>query len=224
MWAPASSPGSTFRSTPESASRVIAFGRIRAYNQRVGKVTAALAVVATAFLVTSAAPAATRGVSSPAGTIYTVAFASNSLPANVDQLVAAAGGKIVVRLPEIGGLGVVSANPGFVKAMSASASVAAAASSARTSVPKNDTGAYGASAIAQEQAAAAGLRAHRHRGGHGGGGSGAGADPQAEPDDLGSEQWDKMRMNVSLTGSYAVNRGRPERRARNVSQALATKE
>ena len=43
--------------------------------------------------------------------MYTVAFANGSLPANVDQLVAAAGGTIVVRLPEIGGIGVTSVEP-----------------------------------------------------------------------------------------------------------------
>ena len=175
-----------------------------------GKAAAVIAVVVTALLVASAGSAATRDVGAPAGKMYTVAFASGSLPANVDQLVAAAGGKIVVRIPEIGGLGVTSSNPSFAATMSASASVAAAESSARTSVPPDDsTGAFGVSSTAQTHSAAAISRARRHRGGHGGG-SGAGADPQPEPDDLGSEQWDKMRMNVSLTGSYAVNRGRPE--------------
>src|SRR5258706_10930187 len=136
-----------------------------------GKAAAAVAVLLTALLVTSAGSAATRGIGAPAGTVYTVAFASNSLPANVDQLVAAAGGQIVVRLPQIGGLGVVSANPSFAATMSASASVAAAGASARTSVPPEP--AFGASAAAQAHAIAAFARAHRHRGG----GSGAGADP-----------------------------------------------
>ncbi len=173
--------------------------------------SAAIAVFATALFVTSAGSAGTRAVGAAAGKAYTVAFASKSLPANVDQLVAAAGGTIVVRLPEIGGIGVVSSNPAFASTMSASASVAAAEGSARTSVPPDDTKlSFGAAAVAAEHAAAASVRAHRRHGGHGNGGAGAGADPQPEPDDLGSEQWDKMRMNVSLTGSYAVNRGRPE--------------
>ena len=34
------------------------------------------------------------------------------------------------------------------------------------------------------------------------------ADPQPMPDPLGSQQWDKMRMNATLTGSYAVQQGR----------------
>src|SRR5438105_2707905 len=121
MSGPASSPGSTSRSTPASVNPTwaIASVRLRAYKTCVGRVSAAFAVVATALLLTSAASAATRDVGAPAGTVYTVAFASSSLPANVDQLVAAAGGKILVRLPEIGGLGVVSSNPGFAAAMSA---------------------------------------------------------------------------------------------------------
>ena len=146
----------------------------------------------------------------PAGKVYTVAFASGSLPANVDKLVAAAGGTIVVRLPEIGGLGVSSSNPSFASTMSASASVAAAGRSVKTSLPPSDsTASFGASSAAQLRAAAVNVRSHRHHGGRGGNAAGAGADPQAEPDDLGSEQWDKMRMNVSLTGSYAITQGRP---------------
>jgi subtilisin family serine protease len=176
------------------------------------KASAALVALAAAcLLLVSSASANPRAVGAPAGKVFTVAFASSALPANVDQLVAAAGGTIVVRLPEIGGLGVVSSNPSFAATMSASASVAAAESSARTSVPPDDSkGAFGVSSTAQSHSAAAVSRARRHHGGHGNGGSGAGADPQLEPDDLGSEQWDKMRMNVSLTGSYAVNQGRPD--------------
>src|SRR5206468_6926156 len=90
-------------------------------------------------------------------------------------------------------------------------SVAAAGRSVKTSLPPSDsTASFGASSAAQLRAAAVNVRSHRHRGGRGGNTAGAGADPQPEPDDLGSEQWDKMRMNVSLTGSYAVDQGRPD--------------
>jgi subtilisin family serine protease len=175
----------------------------------VGKAAAVLVVVATALLATSAGSAATRGVGAPGAKMYTVAFANGSLPANADQLVAKAGGTIVVRLPQIGGLGVLSSSSSFSATMSASATVAAAETSARTSVPKTESGTFGAASTARARGQA--FRSHfkHHHGGHGGG-AGAGADPQDEPDDLGSEQWDKMRMNVSLTGSYAVNRGRPQ--------------
>lgn len=128
--------------------------------------------------------------------MYTVAFSSSSLPANVDKLVADAGGTIVVRLPEIGGIGVVSSNPAFAARMDGIASVAASQPSVQSSLkPIEDQGLRG--------------------GKRGGRASGAGVDPQPEPDTLGGQQWDKMRMNVSLTGSYAVERGR-----RNVVVAL----
>jgi subtilisin family serine protease len=159
----------------------------------VGKVSAVLSAIAAALLVTSAGSAATLGAGSQPGVLYTVAFTSNSLPANVDQLVANAGGTIVVRLPQIGGIGVVSSSAGFQAAMSSIASVADASRSAATSLQRNvDTNVVAA-------------RGSRH-GGKGGNG-GVGVDPQPEPDPLGSQQWDKMRMNVSSTGSYAVSTG-----------------
>ena len=155
------------------------------------KASAALVVLATALLMASAGSAATPAAPVK-GATYTVAFNNGSLPANVDKLVADAGGTIVVRLPQIGGIGVVSSNPSFAAKMSASASVAAAQKSARTSLPPSST-----STVFNK-------RARR------GGGGSPGTDPQPMPDNLGSEQWDKMRMNVSLTGSYAINQGRPE--------------
>lgn len=161
------------------------------------RVPAAVAVLVTVLFLASVATASPRA-DGPSGTWYTVAFTSSTLPANVDKLVADAGGTIVVRLPEIGGLGVVSSSPAFVAKMGAVASVAAAAKSARTSLPpvENEVG-------NQNRQFGAAKR-------HGGKASGAGTDPQPMPDNLGAEQWDKMRMNVSLAGSYAVDRGRPE--------------
>jgi lantibiotic leader peptide-processing serine protease len=147
------------------------------------KASAALVVLATALLVTSAGSAATRGGSgASAGTLYTVVFNNSALPANADKLVADAGGTIVRRLPKLGGLGVVSTDAAFLTRMDASPLVEATQVSGKTSIkPLFD-------------AAPAG---------------GAGADPQAEPDPLGNEQWDKMRMNVSssATGSYGINQG-----------------
>jgi hypothetical protein len=127
--------------------------------------------------------------------MYTVAFSSNALPGNVDRLVADAGGTIVVRLPQIGGIGVVSSSPSFAAKMSSSASVAASQKSARTSLPP-----LASTKLSFSDA----LRRHK------GGGGIVGTDPQPMPDPFGSEQWDKMRMNVSSVGSYAINRGRPE--------------
>jgi hypothetical protein len=83
--------------------------------------------------------------------------------------------------------------------MSTVASVAAAARSVKTSVEPVDQ------ELEKVKTRQSG-ESHQH----GGRAAGVGADPQPEPDQLGSEQWDKMRMNVSSTGSYAVSRGRHE--------------
>jgi subtilisin family serine protease len=147
------------------------------------KASAALVVLATTLLVTSAGSAATRvDAGTSAGTLYTVVFNNSTLPANADKLVADAGGTIVRRLPKLGGIGVVASDAAFVARMDASPLVTATQASSRTSLkPISEAGTTPA--------------------------GGAGADPQAEPDPLGAEQWDKMRMNVSSTGSYARNRG-----------------
>ena len=158
-----------------------------------GKVAAVVSVLASALLVASAGSAATLGAGASPAVMYTVAFTSDALPANVDQLVADAGGTIVVRIPQIGGIGVVSSNPGFQAAMSAVASVADASRSAATSLQRPVDTSFVSSA----------RTARRRNRGTGG----VGVDPQPEPDPLGAQQWDKMRMNVSSTGSYAVTTG-----------------
>jgi len=165
----------------------------------VGKAAAALAVVATALLVTSAGSAATRDVGAPAGKLYTVAFASSSLPANVDQLVAAAGGKIVDRLTQLGAVSVVSSDPTFASKIAKATGVVGADPALRTSILPSGT----ASRKPSWQNNWA-VSAQRRRDD----GQKLGRDPQPMPDRLGSLQWDKMRMDVSSTGSYRVNRGR----------------
>ena len=57
---------------------------------------------------------------------YVVVFKQQSGPSNVDRLVPDAGGTIVVRLEEIGGIGVESANPDFAAAMEKDSGVFAA--------------------------------------------------------------------------------------------------
>jgi subtilisin family serine protease len=107
----------------------------------------------------------------------------------VDKLVADAGGTIVERLPEIGGIGVVSSNPDFAAAMGKGASVYSADESVQISVPVDpDLGVESAD-------------------NNGGNSAPTGSDAQPMPDPLGSEQWDKKKMHASLTGSYAVQRG-----------------
>jgi subtilisin family serine protease len=121
-------------------------------------------------------------------TQYVIAFANEEgLPADVDQLVTAAGGTITARLPEIGGVAVSSTNPGFADAMSTKTQVLA--------VSQKFVGDF---ALDPELTASETSSQE----------SAPGVDPQPGAEPLFPQQWDKMRMNVSATGSYAVQRGR----------------
>src|SRR3954468_20127151 len=72
-------------------------------------------------------PASAMGTSSTGSQHYTVAFNTpNALPANVDQIVKNAGGTIVERISEIGGIGVESSNPNFAPDIAKNNSVKAA--------------------------------------------------------------------------------------------------
>jgi subtilisin family serine protease len=124
---------------------------------------------------------------------FTVAFNNASgLPANVDQMVAAAGGTITVRIPEIGGIGVESSNPNFAQDIAKSNTVRAAGVSAETGlIDPQDPSADSAD-------------------NNGGNVTPTGSDAQPMPDSLGSEQWDKKKLNATSTGSYAINQGRPD--------------
>lgn len=132
---------------------------------------------------------------------YTVAFKDNALPANVDQLVAAAGGRIVDRLPQIGAISVAAADRSFAAKIVKSPAVAAANLSLRTSV-------YSPSGTKAARSSFAGSQTQR-RGDRGDRGS-LGRDPQPMPDPLGQYQWDKMRMDATTNGSYKLTLGRPE--------------
>jgi lantibiotic leader peptide-processing serine protease len=126
------------------------------------------------------------------GQTWVVAFKKpTGLPAGVDKMVAAAGGTIISRLPEIGGLAVTSSNPDFGTAMGANAEVLRAdvAMEATIGDPSNEPGITSAD-------------------NNGGTFSPAGPDPQPGTEPLYNQQWDKMRMNASATGSYAVQMGR----------------
>ena len=136
------------------------------------------------------APAAS--VTSVAEKTWTVVFKGHGLPKDVDQMVADAGGTIVTRIPEIGAIGVSSANPNFGTAVKSKPSVLAAdeAQEVKAILPPDD----GVGATSADN--------------NGGNFSPAGPDPQPGTEPLYSQQWDKMRMNVSATGSYALQRGR----------------
>jgi subtilisin family serine protease len=123
---------------------------------------------------------------------WVVAFNSpNSLPANVDRMVASAGGTITIRIPEIGGIAVTSDNPNFGDAMRGNSQVKAADTATETKLidPPDQPSADSATD-------------------NGGNYSPTGSDTQAMPDSLGYEQWDKKKLNATLSGSYAVQQGR----------------
>ena len=121
---------------------------------------------------------------------WVVVFKQDKLPANVDKLVADAGGTIVSRIPEIGAISASSANPDFGAAMKQNVAVRAAdlAGQMRLIDPPQDVGAASAE-------------------NNGGNYSPAGTDPQAGTEPLWQQQWDKMRMNVS-TASYTIQPGK----------------
>src|ERR687883_496248 len=97
--------------------------------QQVVRRLAVLGILAAAVLV----PASALGTSTAGSQHFTVAFNNPSgLPANVDQLVQNAGGTIVERLPEIGGIGVDSANANFAQDIAKSNTVKSAGVSAQT--------------------------------------------------------------------------------------------
>jgi len=126
---------------------------------------------------------------------YVVAFHQpNGLPAKVDDMVAKSGGTIIARMPEIGGIAVSSSNENFVAAMNAYSSVKAA--DVATEMKLINPPADGPSTQSADN--------------NGGNFSPAGADPQTGTEPLYNQQWDKMRMNASSTGSYAVERGRSD--------------
>ncbi|MGZ4567044.1 MAG: S8 family peptidase [Blastococcus sp.] len=153
---------------------------------------ARLAAVPVAPLILVAGLAAGAAPASAAGpeTVYSIAFSNPSgLPSNVDAMIAAAGGTITTRIPQIGGVGVTSTNPDFAAAIGRNSSVKAVAPAVSFSVPdpvstseSNNAGTY----------------------------SPPGPDPQAMPDPLGKEQWDKMRMNATSAGSYSKQQGRKD--------------
>src|SRR5690348_1424662 len=114
---------------------------------------------------------------------YVVAFNQQSgLPANVDQLVTSAGGKIVAKLPEIGGIEVTSSDANFISKIAKDSSVRAADEATPTQL---------IDPVAQDA------------GNNGGTFSPTGPDTDPRmPDSLGHEQWDKKKMNATLDGSY----------------------
>lgn len=162
------------------------------------KASAAIVVLAAACLLVSSASATPRAHSE---TRYTVAFKTTTLPSNVDQLIAAAGGRVVDRLTQLGAVSVTSSDPAFASKIAKATGVVGADPALRTSIYPSGT-----AAAKPKWQNGSGTSTQRRRDD----GQRLGRDPQPMPDPLGSLQWDKMRMDVSSKGSYKVNRGRSD--------------
>jgi subtilisin family serine protease len=124
---------------------------------------------------------------------YAIVFhQSSSLPQDAEQIVRAAGATATMLLPQIGVVSATSYDPDFAGRIGTDARVAAV---------EEDDAVQVDALQGEEEADAAAANGPEEP---------AGSDPQPGSDNLYSQQWDKMRMNVSMTGSYAVQRGRPE--------------
>jgi subtilisin family serine protease len=153
-----------------------------------------LAAVSLTLATAATAGSGAASAASDPSTLYAVAFSNSSgLPANVDAMVQAAGGTITDRMPDIGGIGATSSDPNFAANLAANNTVKAVAPAVQLNLidPTDTSGTA-------------------NGGNNGGTFSPPGPDPQPMPDSLGKEQWDKMRMNATLTGSYAVQQGRKD--------------
>jgi lantibiotic leader peptide-processing serine protease len=114
---------------------------------------------------------------------YVVLFTRTSgLPANTAKLVTDAGGTITAALPQLGAVRATSVRGDFAAAVTASPEVAGVGVDAvRQLIPAGDTG---------------------------GGAPRPAAAPSSGGDPLSGQQWDKARIGVSASGTYAVQRGR----------------
>lgn len=132
---------------------------------------------------------------------YVVVFhQQSSIPSDAERAVQSAGGTISVRLPEVGALAAESSNPDFAALLAADPKVADVSEDVEYQmIPKSEPG--DADLEFAEMLAASSDQGPAEP---------AGADPQPGSDNLYNQQWDKMRLNASATGSYAVQRGRKD--------------
>lgn len=116
----------------------------------------------------------------------------SSLPSNVDNRVANAGGTIVARLPEVGAVAATSNNANFAADMAKDSSVSDVAEDIEVQmIPSPDQ--MHAQVAAEGPAEA------------------PGDDSQTGPDPFyNAFQWDKKRVRASNQGSYPVQQGRPD--------------
>jgi lantibiotic leader peptide-processing serine protease len=119
-----------------------------------------------------------------------VLHTQSMIPASVEKAIQDAGGTITVRVPEIGALGVESANANFLATMQANKTVEAISEDIQYQMIPTP-------AQMNLQAASA-VEA-------------PGPDSQTGPDPLYNPyQWDKKRIRASTQGSYALQTGRPD--------------
>ena len=143
------------------------------------------------------AAAAENGTAS-ASVEYVVVFNDHSrLPADADAKVKAAGGVITERLPQVGAVAAVSANPGFDAAMEATQGVRAVSPNVQMPMIPEDIKLNLDFVLPLPEEVE---ETHPTEP--------TGPDPQPMPDSLGNRQWDKMRMNATLAGSYSKQQGR----------------
>jgi subtilisin family serine protease len=116
----------------------------------------------------------------------------NDLPRDAEGIIAKAGGVITVRMAEIGAVGATSSDPAFASKIAGNPQVNEVGEDIQFQmIPDLNT-----------------LMGARDGADMPGPVEPTGPDRQPMPDNLGYEQWDKMRMNATLTGSYAVQQGR----------------
>ena len=128
-------------------------------------------------------------------TPYVIVFSQTSgIPKGARFEVEAAGGKVVALLPELGALAATSNNPDFAADIGSLPSVKAVSEDLPVRMIPRGEGTDAAFALVD--AAETGPAEP------------PGSDPQPGTEPLYSQQWDKMRMNASATGSYAVQPGR----------------
>jgi subtilisin family serine protease len=153
-----------------------------------------MVMVAVAALLLAPGVAGARTDGEPADSKqYVVVFNQpNGLPTGAEKKVAAAGGTVIVAAQQIGALLAESSDPAFAASLAADPHVKAVDENVSASIPE------GVDADVVEPADADN---------NGGTYSPPGPDPQPGTEPLYHKQWDKMRLNASDTGSYAVQRG-----------------
>ncbi len=149
-----------------------------------------------AFFAFAGSAAARTDVASVGAKRYVVVFNQpNAITAAAVKDVEAAGGTVIARLNDIGAALATSANPSFIAEAEGQSSIHAVSEDVVLQMipEENDV-------LMTEQQTDPGAGPVEP----------AGPDPQPMPDNLGREQWDKMRMNATLTGSYAVQQGKKQ--------------